>query len=557
MEGRRKVLLWRAALLIAAVGLVAIPASGAQTGTPGTAFLQRASQVVALRYYLQHPDRAPATMQPRIRAAITYAARLQDAHARGVTFGAAPPFGDRLNDDVFGLPENEESVAQCTASTGDNVAIEGTNDYRGILNDVFNFTGWHLSVDGGQSLAKEGLLPEAGGLASSGDPAFRADGDCNLFAANLNFNVFDPTTAGTSGIGVYRSDESTLLSDATCDTSQEPFHSDPNCWPIRALVATNAAGHFLDKEWVSVGDTGDGEHVWVTWSDFDCSIDPSCSTNFTARIMASRCAVDFSSCSTPQALSGNAKDIQFSYSTVGPDGRTYVSWVHVFGELTGDPQQFVLNMRVAEPGSLRFGPTQTVAKITTPLPFGGLLNANNFRIASVPKNTVKLVNGTPRVFAVYDECAQRPLDTICENAEIHLAYSDDSGATWTDQVVSAGGQNYFPAIANDTSNGHIVVAYYTNRFDPQFQSLQDVELLTIDAASGAVVNRQRVTTATSNNTDADWTFSSGFIGDYIDIDASAGTAYVGYNANLHNVKVFGDEGVPVPQQDNFLSVLAE
>ena len=117
--------------------------------------------------------------------------------------------------------------------------------------------------------------------------------------------------------------------------------------------------------------------------------------------------------------------------------------------------------------------------------------------------------------------------------------------------------NYFAAIANDSSDGHVVVDYYTNRFDPQFESLQDVELVTIDAASGAVLNRQRVTSETSNNTDADWNFTSGFIGDYIDVAASGGQAYAGYNANLHDVRILGEKGVPVPQQDNFVSVLAE
>ena len=81
-----------------------------------------------------------------------------------------------------------------------------------------------------------------------------------------------------------------------------------------------------------------------------------------------------------------------------------------------------------------------------------------------------------------------------------------------------------------------------------------MELVTIDATTGDVVNRQRVT-GQSNETEADWNFSSGFIGDYIDLAAAGGTAYVGYNSNIHNVKVFGVDGAPVPQQDNFLSVL--
>src|SRR5713226_1444981 len=113
MDTRRRDWLWRGAVLLAVASFVAVPARGAQTATPGTAFLQRASQIVSLRYYLQHPDRAPITMQGGIRAALDYAARLNSAHARGVTLPAAPPFGDRFNHDVFGLPQDEESVARC------------------------------------------------------------------------------------------------------------------------------------------------------------------------------------------------------------------------------------------------------------------------------------------------------------------------------------------------------------------------------------------------------------------------------------------------------------
>src|SRR6266567_1798275 len=543
MKATRATWLWRATVLAALVALVSVPALGSsspsQAVSPGA--LSHLSQVVSLRTWLSDPAQAPATLQARFRNAQAYAALIKGAHARGAALPTSPPFGDRMNFDGFGLPQNEESVAACGGST-----VEGTNDYRGILNNEVDFTGWHLSTDGGESLTKEGLLTSIDGLASSGDPAYRADASCNFYAADLNFTVFDPFTAGTSGVGVYRSDVGTLLS-SNCDTSGEPFSSDPDCWPTRTLVATNAAGDFLDKEWISVGDTGDGEPVWVTWSDFNFT-NPQ--FPFTASIMASRCEADLSSCSAPVKLSGSEKDVQFSDPTIGPDGRTYVSWVHVLGELSGNPQKFVLELRVAEPGSTTFGPTRQVAVISQPLPFGGLLNANNFRIASVPKTTVKLVNGAPRVFAVWDECRFRPFGTICEEARVRMAFSDDFGATWTTRTVSVNGQNYFPSIANDSSDGQVAVAYYTNRFDVGYQNAQDVELVTIDAATGNVVNRQRVT-GQSNETEADWNFSSGFIGDYIDLAAAGGTAYVGYNSNIHNVKVFGVGGAPVPQQDNF------
>jgi hypothetical protein len=531
--------------LVALLALVAYPAFGTSGSSRLTSGAARLSQGALLKSYLIDPSQAPASLRDRFQGV------LDRAKATPKIGGVqAPPFGDRMNFDVYGLPQNEESVTVCRSSP--NYVIEGTNDYRGILNAEFNFTGWHLSVDGGANLAKEGLLPAIDGLASSGDPVNRADASCNLFAADLNFNVFDPATPNSNAIGIYRTTPSTLLSDE-CDTSGEPFVTDPDCWPTRRNVALNTADHFLDKPWFAVGNTGDGQHVWVTWSDFNFA--PPGGEAFNATVMAARCEADLSACTAPINVSGNVKDIQNSYPTIGPDGRTYITWVDIVGELTGTPQKFRVQMRVAEAGSTTLGPKRLVAEIKNPLPYGGLLQANSFRIATIPKNTVKLVGGQPRVFVTYDECSFRVnADTVCELPRIRLAWSDDLGVTWTNAIISNGGVNYFPAIANDTTNGEIAVSYFTTKYDPQFNNRQDVELVTVDANSGVVIQRQRVTTDESNEAEADPLFQSEFIGDYIDVAAHDGLAYVGYNFNIHDVALLG-EGAPVGQQDNFVTVL--
>jgi hypothetical protein len=47
-----------------------------------------------------------------------------------------------------------------------------------------------------------------------------------------------------------------------------------------------------------------------------------------------------------------------------------------------------------------------------------------------------------------------------------------------------------------------------------------------------------------------------FIGDYLQIDLNAGRVYIHYNANLRHVPLVG-EGLPIPQQDNYLAVRDE
>lgn len=143
----------RFAFFVLLIGLVALPVTAAPKGrNVGADALTHTSQSVAIRYWLAHPNQAPAHLQDVFRRASGLVARLRPSRAP-----RARSTSDVFNDDIFGLPENEESVSACRLD--DSQVIEGTNEYRGLLDSEGNFTGWHLSTDGGNSLAKEGLLP--------------------------------------------------------------------------------------------------------------------------------------------------------------------------------------------------------------------------------------------------------------------------------------------------------------------------------------------------------------------------------------------------------------
>jgi len=77
-----------------------------------------------------------------------------------------------------------------------------------------------------------------------------------------------------------------------------------------------------------------------------------------------------------------------------------------------------------------------------------------------------------------------------------------------------------------------------------------VELVALNATTSKVAQRQRLTSL-SNESEADPVFGGLFIGDYIEVFAKGGKALVHYNANYRQVRLLG-EGVPVPQQDNYL-----
>ncbi|MDQ3751962.1 MAG: hypothetical protein M3333_03610 [Actinomycetota bacterium] len=163
-----------------------------------------------------------------------------------------------------------------------------------------------------------------------------------------------------------------------------------------------------------------------------------------------------------------------------------------------------------------------------------------------------MVGDRPRVFAVWDACRYRLLDSTCEESVIKFTYSDDFGRSWRGPTrVSRGrGDSYFPTISAGAHSRHVAVAYFTNRFDAVFHNRQDVELTTV-SRSGNVLGRQRLTHL-SNESEADPLLGGFFIGDYIETSVVRGQAYTAYNANYRSVRVFG-EGFPVPQQDNYLT----
>lgn len=502
------------------------------------------SSSVALRAWLANPSTAPEYIRPQLEAL----ADARDAGAARAAVAAADDSvtrADRFNRDFLGLPQNEESLDVCTSRP--NVTLGGTNDYRGLLNPRGNFTGWHFSRNGGRTLLNEGLLPAVSvrGVQrpSGGDPVTVAGKGCALYAASLNYDPADPF-GNSNGIGIYRTKPWRL---ARC-----PGGDAPSCWPNRRAAATSRPNHFLDKPWMTVGRSGGRQVVWVVYSDFDFTAQNE--AGFTAQLFAVRCSANLAHCTAPILISGGDEDIQFGDVTVGRDGRTYITWSQILGELEGTPQTFIHKMRVAPAGSTRFGPTRIVHRETRAVPFGGKLNGNEFRIATYPKNAVATVHGRPRVFVTWEACSVRVLsETICEDAVVKLKWSDNQGRSWKGPVVlSVRGQNYFPTIDADPHRHRVLVGYFTSRYDPRFDNRQDVEMVTLDSRRpGRVLNRQRLTRP-SNEPEADPLLGGIFIGDYIEVVALNGRAYLHYNANYVHVRLL-HEGRPIPQQDNFLA----
>jgi hypothetical protein len=521
----------------------------ASPASAGANLLNGPSSIVGIHAYLLHPELAPGPLRAHFSAARQALAR------RGAALPAAPR-GERgvFNGDEVGLPQNEESITSCVGRP--RTILGGTNDYRYLLDPEGNATGWHFSTDGGRTLTNEGVLPALTApdgvtvLPSGGDPVDVAGEGCRSFyAADLNYDFLQPFPF-PSGIGVYRSDPETL---ATCPQGQSNGGlTNPACWPTRRLVDYAEPGRFLDKEWMDVGRSGSaGEVVWIAYGDlgeFNAA-----GNEESGVVKAVRCSNDLSSCTSPIVLSEGQTVAEYPDVTIGPDGRTYITWGEFFGgSFIGPTQQSWI--AVAEPGSTTFT-RYPIYREDQVMRGHETLHAADFRTGTMFKNAVAMYRGKPRVFVTWERCLLHAIDLACEEPEIVLTISDDLGRTWSPQrVVSVGGDNYFPAIDVDPVTGAIVEAWYTHRFDRIFHNRQDVELVRL-SPNGEPKQRRRITTI-SNETEADPILHGVFIGDYFEVDANADRVYVHYNANARQVPLLG-EGVPIPQQDNYLVVLQE
>ncbi len=543
-----------------------------------------------INWYSLHPDEAPPQFQQGLYDLRKVSPTILQQAAEAENSDHVLEFGQvRFNKETgkTGLPQNEESVVFCSANP--NEVLMGTNDYRGLVDGTGNITGWHYSKDGGATVFKEGLqadirvrdsLGRLADIPSGGDPVVRAvatgDETCDFYAAGL---AFDPTDGDPNAIVVYRTSDQTLNGGCRGST----------CWPDKKAVATGTidfsegTGHFLDKEWMDVGVSGGDVVVWVTYTEFDVASGAS-------PIMAVRCDADLTGCTRPILLSKADAPGQFSYVTIAPDGKVYVTWIEQAVEPSGEV--FTIVMRVAEDGSTEFGPRRTVAVETNPLGFAGYLSANDFRIASIPQNTVlPLDDGTNRVYVVWPYCVQPAVSTgdvlaeVCRDADIKVAFSDDDGASFTTVTINQPGSQYFPSIDADIIGGRVYIAYFSNERDawnqryqtvvahgpPDLESLSFVNLNGINLLGDVDCDLDRDAVDAlgiledvaglralpagcpdaQNDPNADPVLGGLFIGDYIEVFAYDGVVVVGYNANYTQLGFLGTEP-PTFQQDNYL-----
>jgi hypothetical protein len=467
-----------------------------------------------------------------------------------------------FNNDVSGLPQNEEAVSSCSGGTD---VVGDWNDYRNAAS-YGDITGWGISTDSAQQLLNSNFLPgvSISGVTSGpgsgygsgvgsgtgtvyvpsyGDPMIQATSSCAVYASSLGIqpNVYEPYA---SGVVVARSTVATL---STCS-------KETSCWPQEtAVVMTTDPNILYDKDSMAVDTSGPNGAVWVGFTQYDYD-------NGTVNLQVSRCGADLKTCSAPMTLQSeslytpNVVEVPtFSGIAIDATGDVYVSWGLVIESSAGSGFQQSMDVYVAtaQPKSLRFGPPVLVSQVED-----ALLNpmaAESFRINGFPEIAVT-GSGPHHVDIVYAECGTlMGTEDICENSHVFLASSATAAiGTWTVKEIdpSTTGSDFFPTITTDQVTGTLLLGFWTTRYDPNLHSF-DVVAVPVNPATGAVGNPIRVT-PTSIEPDSDSMLGPSFIGGYSQLNAVNGTAYAHYTSTQRLQRLLG-QGIPIPQQDNVIS----
>ena len=269
-----------------------------------------------------------------------------------------------------------------------NRVLVGFND-SGSAASGNKFTGYSLSLDGGQTFTDMGELP-TNPNGDSGDPVLARD--------ESSGTVYFATLTGTSGpIEVFRS-----LDGGSTFTAP--------------IVATPGKVGFQDKPWMTVDNfAGPGQgNVYVTATDFG-------SGNGIYFFRSTNGGNAFGPSGGTLIASGT---VQGSWVTVGADHTVYVFYYD------GNTAPQTIKMRKSFDFGLSFGAEATVAVLSTTGVNGNLgLTVDNatpttFRSNSFPQVVVNPVNG--HLYMTYND---NP--TGLDKADIYFLSSTDGGATWS------------------------------------------------------------------------------------------------------------------------------
>ena len=368
----------------------------------------------------------------------------------------------RFNRDNTTKSQNEYSIA--INPKNPNNILASANDYRTGRPTL----GRYASLDGGKTVAADGVLPLAG-WTDSGDPSVGFDGHGNGYIMGLHF-VRSPLSGA-------------LFIHKTSDGGKT-FQT-----PIRAFAAS---GNLPDKPLLTIDQRTSGRFAGSLYITF---------TGFFRAPTGLQCIHSRDQGKTwsrPVRIGSG----QGTSPAIGPNGEVYVSWY--------SNNSILFNSSLD--GGASWRGVRRVATISrNPSP----LSPTRFRCNSFPSTTVDRSTGPfrGRIHVCWSSRSGG-------SSEIFASYSSNGGTTWSSPVRvndATQGDQYFQWMASDEA-GAVFACWHDRRADATNRSHECYASASYDG--GRTWTKNWKASETSNNPG-----TATFLGDYNGMDALRGRAY--------------------------------
>jgi hypothetical protein len=351
-------------------------------------------------------------------------------------------------------------------------------------------TSWYYTEDGGDTWT--GSEQGAGG-SNSGDPAA---------CINLSGRYFIGYITNGGDQGVSYSDDHGVT------------------WHTSVACADGSSFNILDKNhlWVDNGPESPYKgNLYDAWMHNSGSPNP---------INIARSITNGTSWEADQSISNGTNAGSHNQGVnikTGTNGEVYVAW-SVYDSWPGDEK--AIGFAKSLDGGITYSPAVRI--INNIRGIRTTETSKNMRCNSFPSMTVDLSNG-PRKGWIYIVWANIGVPGVNTGSDIdcYIIHSTDGGSTWTSPVKinqdpsGQGKEHYFPWIACDQTNGKLVVVFYDDR---NVASNQCETFMAISDDGGATWEDMKVSDVAFTPSPIPL-MASGYMGDYLGIDAYNGMAY--------------------------------